>query len=34
MAGVTMIIAPILIFFTIAQSQFMKGIERTGITGE
>lgn len=34
MAGVAMIIAPILIFFTIAQSQFMKGIERTGITGE
>lgn len=34
MAGVAMIIAPILVFFTIAQSQFMKGIERTGITGE
>jgi len=34
MAGVALIIAPILIFFMIAQRHFMKGIERTGITGE
>ncbi len=34
MAGATVISAPILIFFAFAQSQFMQGIERSGITGE
>ena len=34
MAGATVISAPILLFFAFAQSQFMQGIERSGITGE
>ncbi len=34
MAGATIISAPVLIFFAFAQSQFMQGIERSGITGE
>ncbi len=34
MAGATVISAPVLLFFAFAQSQFMQGIERSGITGE
>lgn len=34
MAGAVVISAPVLIFFAIAQRQFMQGIERSGITGE
>lgn len=34
MAGATILSAPILVFFAFAQSQFMQGIERSGITGE
>ncbi len=34
MAGSMVISAPVLVFFAFAQSQFMQGIERSGITGE
>ncbi len=34
MAGATILSAPVLVFFAFAQSQFMQGIERSGITGE
>lgn len=34
MAGAVVISSPVLIFFAFAQSQFMEGIERSGITGE
>lgn len=34
MAGAAIISAPVLVFFAFAQSQFMQGIERSGITGE
>ena len=34
MAGMVICIFPVLIIFTFVQTQFMEGIERTGITGE